>query len=171
MTGVRHGTTTAFRRQREGTLGGGTVFRTVLASWLVVGVLVSHTESAAACSCITSTVEQALASSALVAELEILEVGAPADPSDMTSQPIRMRVVRVFATRTAIRDGDEIVIQHLLCNSMPIERDSVGHRSIMFARAEGGSLTQHYCGLVLPAHLPVPYLLIQERRRWLAGRS
>lgn len=142
-----------------------------LAVVAAVLVLAGRVEGASACSCIRGTVDSAMAGAALVAELEILEVAPPRDPEDDTgTQLLRARVVRVFATETSVADGDEIVFVHERCNSLPYGRGEVGARFIAFLQRSGGQLTHHHCSFSLSAWEPLPHLLIQARRRWLARR-
>lgn len=139
------------------------------AAWLLASLTLPG--RAAACSCATPAVEQALAGAVLVAELEILEVGPPADPdSDMTTQRLRARVVRVFSTDTAVTDGDEIVFVHQTCNSVPHDRDAVGTRYVGFLGRHGARFAAGYCSFALSAWEPIPHVLVEARRRWLARR-
>ncbi|AKF05913.1 hypothetical protein [Sandaracinus amylolyticus] len=144
--------------------------RALVIAFVVTGALLC-TERASACSCARGTVEGALEAAALVAEIQVIEVGPPRDPdADPTSQPIRARVVRVFSTETAIADGDEIVFDHHTCNSMPHGPSSVGDRYVAFLARRRARLTQHFCSFSLSASEPLPHLLLQARRRWLARR-
>jgi hypothetical protein len=143
----------------------------VCASLVLIVASLLSAQRAIACTCMRGNVDEALASAALVAELEIVEVAPPRDPDDdLGTQLLRARVVRVFATESSVSDGDEIVFVDQRCNSMAYDRTSLGRRWIAFLGQEGGRFTHGYCYFTLGVSEPLPHVLLQARRRWLARR-
>ncbi len=126
--------------------------------------------SASACSCRRSLTEEAFEEAAVVAEAELVEVG-PASDSDLGSQRLRFRLVRIFKGPPSLSDGDEASVLHMMCNSGSFDASDVGSRHIAFFNGSRGHLSQHFCSHSLSAWAPVPSLLLQSRQQWLRSRS
>jgi hypothetical protein len=140
---------------------------TLVYTGIVLLVLGAWTASAAACSCWSVSTEQALIRADLVAEVELIDVEPPLDPSsDFTSQRLRFRLVRVFKGPRGLTDDDEVTTIYTTCNSDPFDRGSIGSRAILFFGYRRGAFEHDYCSPSRSAWEPLPYALIESRRLW-----